>query len=129
MVKVLFDHNMPPRIARGLHEIIKDDGHEAFCLREKFSVAISDIDYFSQLDRNWIVFSKDLKNSRKRAERAAILSNNLVAFYLSPGLQKKKVTEQAAAILWHWEKVLSQRENLTNGLFQLPENKSRLRAL
>jgi hypothetical protein len=129
MVKVLFDHNMPPCIARSLHELIKVDGHEAFALRDKFPTNISDIDYFNNLGSDWIVISKDLKNSRKKAERAAILRNNVVAFYLAPALQKRKIGEQAAAILWHWDKMLLQRATVKNGLLQLPENRSKFRTL
>ena len=129
MVSVLFDHNMPPSIARALNELIKLEGHEAHALRDKFSTNISDIDYFNRLGKDWIVVSKDLQNSRKKAERAAILRNNIVAFYLSPALQKKRIGEQAASILWHWDKMLAQRANNQNGLFQLPENKSSFRAL
>ena len=129
MVKVLFDHNMPPSIARTLHEITSLDGHEAYALREIFSPKIHDISYFSKLGRDWIVISKDLANHRKKAERAAILRNRIVAFYLAPSLQRKKINEQAAAILWHWDKMLAQRNNVDNGLFQLPENKSRFRSL
>jgi len=62
MVKILFDHNMPPRIARALHELIKDDGHEAHALRDKFDIKIPDTDYFNELNRDWIVLSKDLQN-------------------------------------------------------------------
>lgn len=129
MVNILFDHNMPPRIARALNEIVSMDGHAAYALRDKFPTNVSDIDYFGVLDQNWIVISKDLQNSRKKAERAAIMRNKVIAFYLSPGLQKKKIWEQAAAILWHWDKILEQRKNLENGLFQLPENKSRFKSL
>ncbi|SEQ09543.1 hypothetical protein [Thalassovita taeanensis] len=129
MVKVLFDHNMPPCIARAMHELIRIDDHEAYALREKFPTNISDIDYFSKLNRDWIVVSKDLQNSRKKAERSAILRNRVVAFYLSPSLQKKKVGEQAAAIMWHWDKMLAHRANVENGLFLLPENKSRFKSL
>ncbi|MDE3120642.1 MAG: hypothetical protein KGK00_02610, partial [Paracoccaceae bacterium] len=75
------------------------------------------------------VISKDLQNSRKKAERAAIMGSKTVAFYLSPALQKKNLREQAASILWHWDKILSQRTTTENGLFQIPENKSRLKAL
>ncbi|MDA7967022.1 hypothetical protein [Ruegeria sp.] len=129
MVKVLFDHNMPPCIARSLHELIKVDSHEAFALRDVFPKNISDIDYFNRLGSDWIVVSKDLQNSKKKAERAAILRNNVVAFYLAPSLQKRKVGEQAAAILWHWDKVLLQRSTVKSGLFQLPENRSKFRTL
>ncbi len=129
MVKVLFDHNMPPCIARALHELIKIDKHEAFALRDKFPTNISDIDYFNNLGSDWIVISKDLQNSKKKAEKAAITRNNIVAFYLSRSLQKKKIGEQEAAIMWHWDKMLLQRSTLRGGLLQLPENKSKFRAL
>lgn len=131
MVKVLFDHNMPPSIARGLNEIVKGDGHSAVALRDKFQTSISDVQYFDILgsERGWIVISKDLQNSRKKAERAAILRNSLVAFYLSNGLQKKKINEQAAAILWHWDKMLTQAGIVDRGLFQIPQNKGKLRPL
>lgn len=129
MVKVLLDHNMPPRIARALHQLVKDDGHKVFALRDLFPPTITDVDYFARLGKDWIVISKDLQNSRKKAERAAILRNSIVAFYLSRGLQKKKIGEQAAAIMWHWDKMLQQRSSVENGLFQLPENKSRFRSL
>lgn len=131
MVKVLFDHNMPPMLARGLHEIIRKDGHEAAALRVKFEVNISDVEYFDRLGSggNWIVISKDLANARKKAERAAILRNRIVAFYLSPALQKKHFTQQGASILWHWQSMLTLRQLNERGLFQLPENKGRFRQL
>ncbi|MEM9584128.1 MAG: hypothetical protein AAGA08_13540 [Pseudomonadota bacterium] len=131
MVKVLFDHNMPPALARGLHQIIQLDGHEAHALRDKFSRDITDIAYFDALGREkgWIVISKDLKNSKKKVERAAILRNKLVAFYLSPALQKKHIGAQAAAILWHWESIVTYAQMTESGLFQLPENKGKFRAL
>jgi hypothetical protein len=120
---------MPPCIARSLHELIKVDNHEAAALRDIFPKNISDIDYFNSLGSDWVVISKDLQNSKKQAERAAILRNNVVAFYLAPSLQKKKIGEQAAAILWHWDKILLQRSAVRNGLFQLPENRSKFRSL
>lgn len=131
MVKVLFDHNMPPALARGLHEIISLQGHEAHALRTKFPTTISDIDYFDLLGREkgWIVISKDLQNSKKKAERAAILRNKLVAFYLSRALQKKHVGAQAASILWHWENILDIVRLNDRGLFQLPEKKGKVRPL
>jgi hypothetical protein len=131
MVKVLFDHNMPPAIARALNEVIKIDGHSAHALRDMFSVRIDDIEYFDRLGSggDWIIISKDLQNSRKKAERAAILRNRLLAFYLSPALQKKSVGAQAAVILWHWDGMFQQRKLVERGLFQLPENKGKFRQL
>lgn len=125
MVKVLLDHNMPPRIARALHQIIACDGHESFALRDKFPVNITDVEYFDVLgkERDWIVISKDLHNGKRAPERAAILRNKILAFYLSPAMQKQKVHQQTASILWQWENILAQKALNESGLFQLPQNK------
>lgn len=124
MVKVLFDHNMPPAIARGLHELIKVEGHEAHALRDLFSPTIDDVSFFRQLSgRDWVVISKDTRNARIKTERAAILESGVLAFYLRPSLQKMRLHEQAAIIFWHWDNIVQQRRLNERGLFLLPENK------
>lgn len=131
MVKALFDHNMPPAIARCLNVLVSPE-HEAWPLRDKFDVAISDIDYFTQLGRegNWVVISKDVANAKRGPERSAILRSGVVAFYLAPSVQKLRLNEQAATILWHWDKIVAQRETNANGMFILPLNKgSKFRSL
>lgn len=132
MVKVLFDHNMPPIIAKALHVLVKEEGHEAWALRDKFPNNIADVDYFSVLGRDgdWVVISKDLKNAKRPPERAAILRSGVLALYLSKSVQSKRVNEQAAIILWQWDKIVAQRKSNANGLFQLPEGKgSKFRSL
>lgn len=126
MTKVLFDHNMPPAIARSLHEMIKLDGHSAIPIRDKFSESIEDIPYFNELGKegDWIVISKDLKNAKRKPERQALLKANIVAFYLAPSVARQKPNEQAATILWQWDKILQQRRNNKNGLFKLPIGKA-----
>jgi hypothetical protein len=126
MVKLLFDHNMPPIIPRALDVLVRPDGHEAWALRDRFPTTISDIDYFSELSRegNWIVISKDIQNAKRPPERSAILRSNVVAIYLAKSVQKLRVNEQAATILWQWDKIVAQRLNNRNGLFVLPINKA-----
>ncbi|MFZ5964179.1 hypothetical protein ACOXXX_14630 [Thalassococcus sp. BH17M4-6] len=125
MVKVLFDHNMPPIIARSLNVLVSEDGHEAVALRDKFSIGIPDIEYFSELGKEggWVVISKDLANAKRRPERKVILNSGVIAFYLAKTVQKQKINEQAATILWQWDKIVVQRLNNKNGLFLLPVNK------
>lgn len=132
MVNVLFDHNMPPAIARAVDAIISVDGHAAFPLRRKFPPDISDIDLFAELGRDgdWIVISKDTANARRTAERRAILRSGVLALYLRPSVQRQPIHQQAATILWHWDKILLQRQTNERGLFELPLNKgSRFRSL
>lgn len=125
MVKVLFDHNMPPSIARALHELVSVDGHEAWALREKFPQNIGDIEYFAELSKenDWVVISKDLANAKRPPERAAIMRSGVIALYLAKSVQQLKINEQAATILWQWDKIVNQRVSLKNGMFILPIGK------
>lgn len=132
MVKVLFDHNMPPVLARTLHALVKDDGHEAYALRDKFPTNIGDIELFTELgkERGWVVISKDVANASRKPERAAILRSGVIGVYLAPAIQKSRIYEQAATIIWQWERIVNQRTNNANGLFLLPVNKgSQFRAI
>ncbi|TFL18873.1 hypothetical protein [Jannaschia formosa] len=123
MVKLLFDHNMPPALARAVHPIIEIEGHEAYALREKFRPDIDDITLFKALSGEWVVISKDRMQSRKPAERTALLSSNVLGIYLARSVQKQRLNEQAATILWHMDKIIAQRRLNTSGLFLLPQNK------
>jgi len=125
MVNVLFDHNMPPMIAKALDILIQKDGHRAYPLRDKFPKNISDINLYKELGKqnDWIVISKDTKNAKRKAEKSAILKSGVLAFYLKPSVQKQKVHEQAATILWQWDKIVAQRRLNSSGLYLIPINK------
>ncbi|WP_157888258.1 hypothetical protein [Neptunicoccus sediminis] len=132
MVNVLFDHNMPPVIPRALDLLVRPFGHQAIPLRDKFPVDIEDIDYFTALgkERDWVVISKDVANAKRKPEREAIIRSGVLTFYLSPKVGKQSITQQAATILWQWDKICDQRARLANGLFLLPEGKgSKFRTL
>jgi hypothetical protein len=132
VVKVLFDHNMPPALARALHELVKVEGHESWALRDRFEADISDVDLFDALskEKDWIVISKDVAQAKRRPERAAILRGGILAIYLAPSVERQPVYQQAATILWHWQTIVAQRLNNENGLFLLPQNKgSKFRSL
>lgn len=125
MVKVLFDHNMPPAIARALHALISVEGHEALALRDKFDKKIKDVDLYNDLGRekDWIVISKDVSQAKRKPERAAILRGGILVFFLVPSVEKLPPNQQAATILWHWDAIVAQRKSNENGLFLLPQNK------
>lgn len=132
MVKVLFDHNMPPSIARALHCIVSIDGHEAYALRDKYDKKIKDIELYTQLgkEKDWVVISKDVSQAKRPPERAAILRSGVVAIFLAPTVEKLAPHQQAATILWHWDAIVRQRTSQQNGLFLLPINKgSKFRSL
>ncbi|MGL5009715.1 MAG: hypothetical protein ACRC6I_07505 [Paracoccaceae bacterium] len=116
---------MPPSLARALHAVIVNTGHEAWSLREKFDAKISDVDLYERLgkERDWVVISKDVSQAKRPPERAAILRHGVVAIFLSPSVEKQPPHQQAATILWHWDAIVLQRKSQANGLFLLPVNK------
>ncbi|MEX0970820.1 MAG: hypothetical protein WD046_10295 [Paracoccaceae bacterium] len=124
-IKVLFDHNMPPAIAKALHALVKIDGHEVWALKDKFPPDIKDIELFNELgkERKWVVISKDKAQAKRLPERSALLRAGVLGIYLAPSVEKQPINQQAATILWHWKAIVAQRENNENGLFLLPVNK------
>jgi hypothetical protein len=69
------------------------------------------------------VISKDIANAKRPVEREAILKSGVLAFYLRKSVQRQKITQQAATILWQWERIVQQRPLNERGLFELPVNK------
>lgn len=60
-MKFLIDHNLPPAIARALHELSLGDGHLVVPLKDRFSPSTSDIAWITELkdEGGWTVISQD----------------------------------------------------------------------
>ena len=71
-MRVFFDHNLSPTLARAIHELFAPE-HEARAFREKFRPDISDIEWITELSKEgrWIVLSGDRRITRNKAEQAA----------------------------------------------------------
>jgi hypothetical protein len=130
-VKVFFDHNMSPAMARALAELFRKQ-HEIAFLAEKFARDISDIDWISELSRDgqWVVISGDRRITRNRAEYHAFRHSNLIGFFLSEGLYKAPVIKQMERILALWPSIETVCETVQGGaMFELPIKSTRLRQL
>jgi PIN like domain len=94
-VKVFFDHNMSPRMARALRELFGDE-HQISILSERFSRTTPDTVWIDALSREgrWVIISGDRRITRNRAEYAAFRSSRLVGFFLFRGLYKTPVAKQ-----------------------------------
>lgn len=81
-MKFLLDNNLPPALARALHELSKADGHQVTALREKFKANTPDIEWISQLraEGNWVVVSKD-KFSKGSMEKRAFSESGLAILF------------------------------------------------
>lgn len=132
-MKALFDNNLAPRIARGIHEIVEMYGDEAVPLRDKFPENISDVDLISLLDAEggWALISEDRRITRNRAEREALRQASIVGFFLMPAWRKSDSLQKAAGLLQAWPKMKTQFELVEPGsAFLLPINKgSKLKSL
>ena len=86
-MKVMFDHNLSPKLARALQEFFKGD-HIIQTVRDRFPTSIKDIELFKQLsvDGHWVFISGDRRITKLHAERDAFRSSKLIGFFLSPGL-------------------------------------------
>lgn len=90
-MKVLIDESLPPRLAKTLDGFIRDDGHRAYSLREKYGPGVGDETWITDLHRDsddWIVISGDLRITRDRASRLVFRSSDLRGFFLAQGWQR-----------------------------------------
>jgi hypothetical protein len=132
-LKLLFDHNISPRVARAINELIKDEGSLAIPLRDKFSADATDLEWVSQLgaEGGWGVVSGDRNIARNRAEKAAWMQTDLVGFFLEPALASLNPREQTSRLIL-WLPLIEQQLDLIGGpaLFALPiRSTSRMRQL
>jgi hypothetical protein len=127
-LKLLLDHNLPPRLARCLQALF-DREHEIVALGEKFPVDVADLDWIKALDREggWAVLTKDLRIRTRPHERAALDRSRIVYFFLAGSWRKFKVEETAARLIRLVPLMSAQTKLVERGRFELPIKGARLR--
>lgn len=126
-MKVLFDHNLTPKMARAFGELFKGE-HEVVALRDKFSTKATDLEWIDTLskDDRWIVISGDRRITKNKTEYNAFRASRLIG----KGLCKARVTKQAERILAQWESIESQFSSVQGGaMFELQMKGTFLRQL
>jgi hypothetical protein len=130
-VKVFFDHNISPAMARAFRELFRGE-HEVIALTERFKPDTPDTEWISALSRDghWVVISGDRRITRNHAEYHAFRNSNLIGFFLSKALYKSKVTRQMERLLALWDNIENVARTVEGGaLFELPMRSTRLRQL
>jgi hypothetical protein len=127
-LKLLLDHNLPPRLARCLQALF-DREHKIVALGEKFPVDVADLDWIKALDREggWAVLTKDLRIRTRPHERAALDRSRIVYFFLAGSWRKFKVEETAARLIRLVPLMSAQTKLVERGRFELPIKGARLR--
>jgi hypothetical protein len=130
-VKVLFDHNLSPRIARAFQALM-GDGYEIVALKDKFRSDIKDVDLIAELSREgaWVFVSGDRRITRNRAEKNAFQSSKIIGMFLSSGLYKAPVLKQAERLIALWPTIETISKNVSGGaMFELPMKSTKLSPL
>ncbi len=128
-MKVFFDHNMSPALARATRELFRDR-HEIAMLREKFRNDAPDIEWIGGLSREgrWLVISEDRRITRNHAEFAAFRASRLVGVFLASAVHKAPVVKKMERILAVWPALGALSETVEGGaMFELPISGNRLR--
>lgn len=129
-MKLLIDHNLPPRLAIALNEIFPAD--EIAALRDKFGRSnVKDEDWIPALGREggWAVLSADMNIAKKRPSRELFIRAGLVGFFLSPSLQKLPLHLQTARILTIWTQMILLTRTTANGVFEMPITGQKFRTI
>ena len=130
-MKLLVDHNLPPRLASALNEIFAPQD-TVVALREKFGRSdLKDEDWIPKLGREggWAVLSADMNIARKKPSRDLFIAEGLVGFFFSPALQKWPLNRQAARVLTIWPQLISHMNTTANGVFEVPVKGTKFRTI
>lgn len=130
-MKLLFDNNMSPHIARGLDKLF-NGAHQIIALRDYFGRAdLSDVEWISRLGKEggWCVVSEDVRITRNRIERDAFLAARLIGFFLAPAVRKAPTHIKTARLLFLWDHLQSISDSVESGLFEVPIRGTKLRQL
>lgn len=130
-MKLFFDHNMSPAMARAFNELFKGE-HDVATLVDKFKRDTPDVEWINQLsdEGHWVIISGDRRITRNRAEYNAFRNSKLIGFFLSPGLYKSRVTKQMERILALWENIEVLARTVEGGaMFELPMKSNRAKQL
>jgi len=121
-VKVAIDENLPPALARALDALFVGE-HEVVHIREKFGPSVKDADWVARLssEGRWIVISGDASIAKRKTEQAVFRHSRLIGFFLSPALNRAKVTKQMQRLLALWDDIEKIAKLVAGGaMYELP---------
>ena len=130
-MRLLVDHNLPPRLAVALHAIFEPE-HEIRALSDYFHRSnLTDEEWIEALGREgrWAVLSKDMNIARKKPSRDLFMRAGLVGFFFSPAMQKWPLTRYAARILTVSPEMVTLHGAVDSGVYEMPTKSIRFRQI
>lgn len=127
-MRFLFDNNLPPQLARALHELRtrEIDVSEVVALRDKFQGAgpvpgaAADLEWLPGLDGQWFVMSQDMFKKNKGLERKAIAAAGHVVYSLDPQWTSQQYWPKVARLLLWWPDLLGHARRTAGGIYRVP---------
>lgn len=121
-MKFLLDNNLPPAIARALHELTRSDyNHSVEHLKDKFPANTPDTAWIEALAKegDWVVITHDKFN--KGLEREVLRRAGLKVFMLDKSWGNHQFWEKAYQLVRWWPAIIDQSERLKDGAaYQVP---------
>lgn len=121
-MKFLIDNNLPPPLAKALHELSIKDGHSVIHLSEKFPRNAPDIDWIQALkdEGDWVVVSQD-QFKKSDLEKKAIRECGLAVFCLAKHWTNEPYWNKAHNLVRWWPALIDQSERVAGGAaFRVP---------
>lgn len=118
----LLDNNLPPALARALHELSKHQGHTVVPLRDKFAIDTDDITWINTLkaEGNWTILSQD-QFRKSDLEKQAIRDCGLIVFSLARQWSRFSYWEKATNLVRWWPAIIDQSDRISGGAaFRVP---------
>jgi len=117
-LKFLLDNNLPPALARALHELThsnSNEKHMVVALRAKFPANTPDEKWIQALanEGNWAVITHD--KFKKGMEPEVLRRAGLVVFLLGKSWGSHRVWDKAHQIVRWWRAIIDQSERLQGG--------------
>jgi len=112
----LIDNNLPPAIARALHELCKAEDHAVVPLRDKFQANARDVQWITELSNEggWAVVSQD-RFSKGDVERQAFRECGLPVFCLAKQWGQMTYWSKAENLVRWWPAIVRQAELISGG--------------
>lgn len=103
-MKFIFDHNLPPGLARALNELSQ---FEIVPLRDQFPINIIDVDLINALarEKDTVLVTFDGQIQKKPHERDAWIKTGLSIVFLDKAWMGLKFWRKCSVIIDKWEAV------------------------
>jgi PIN like domain len=116
-LRFIFDNQLSPHLANGIHALSQLDGHQVVHLRDKFAPDSDDVVWLEALAREgaWVIICGDMNILRARAERLVWESAGLIGFFLKKGWMNQGPWEQMWRLVKWWPMIVAQAERAEPG--------------